>query len=266
MDTHSQTSAPRLLLLEDEPLARWVALKALEETGAQVIEAASCTEARQQLDTFGFDLLILDYRLPDGLGTSVAAYARDTGRHGPVILLSADAEDFSALSPESAFAAVLSKPLDVEALQRAVRKHVRGDETPAAAASDSVLWVDRFRLVALPEHADASCLTGISCTPEDKGWMALDLRPTTSLDTECMPLLDALAGQCLARGGRLALLGANAEIQRILQEHHDATPSYDRVPDTRALEALSRRLSSFCERSSLLASVIPRDSEAEPTS
>ena len=266
MDANTQTSAPHLLLMEDEPLARWVALKALEEIGTQVMEAASCTEARQHLDTFEFDLLILDYRLPDGLGTSVAAYAREIGRHGPVILLSADADDFSAdASAHPTFAAVLSKPLDVEALQRTVREQIQArSESPAqqTATTDTTTWVDRFRLVALPEHTDAAVIAAISCTPEDKGWIALDVRQTLSLSPECAPLLDTLAGQCLARGGRLALLGGNPDLIQRLRERSEAS-SYDRLPDARALEALSRRLSSFCERASLLASVIPRDVDTE---
>lgn len=268
METRQPFSTPRLLLMEDEPLARWVALKALEETGAQVLEAASCAEARRLLETFDFELLILDYRLPDGLGTAVAAYARETGYGRPIILLSADAGEFSAgASSEAAFSAVLQKPLNVEELQRTVREQIQAGADPAGEPADpaeNTVWVDRFRLIAMPEQTDARRVAAIACTPKDKGWIALDLRQTVAIELECAPLLNTLAEQCLAQGGRLALMGAPPEVAHMVQEWKEPR-IYDLVPDTRALEALSRRLSSFCERLSLLDSVVPRDSEAMPS-
>lgn len=251
--------------MEDEPLARWVALKALEEIGADVLEADSCAEARRLLDTYRVDLLILDYRLPDGVGTSVAEYARHAEFHGPVILLSADADDFAAGTSPVAFSSVLSKPLNVEELQSAVRSHFQSMEKPAEPAGprEETAWVDRFRLIPMPEQVTPAELAPICSTADDKGWIALDLRSTATVSTDCVPLLNALAEQCLAQGGRLAVLSGNPAI--LQAEKQSAGRLYDLLPDPRALEALSRRLSSFCERSFLLASVIPRDTEALPS-
>lgn len=254
--------------MEDEPLARWVALKALEEIGADVLEADSCTEARRLLDTYRVDLLILDYRLPDGVGTSVAEYARQAEFHGPIVLLSADADDFTANASPVAFSAVLSKPLNVEELQTTVRSLFQSMEKPAESSEpggprEETAWADRFRLITMPERLTPTELAPITCTPADKGWIALDLRATTDVSADCLPLLNTLAEQCLAQGGRLALLSGTPAIIHADEQGSDRL--YDLLPDPRALEALSRRLSSFCERSFLLASVIPRDTEAMPS-
>jgi len=259
------SSGPRILLMEDEPLARWLARKALEETGAQVVEAASCAEALRHLETVAFNLLVLDYRLPDGNGASVATSAREGGCRCPILLLSADADDFAteASAPDSLFSGVLSKPLDVDELQRAVQQYCSPSESSASGVEEATTkraWVDRFCVIPMPRQMTAGDLSALAPVPEDKGWIALDLRETESIEPECAAKLDALAETCLALGGRLALLGAQPELVRLLREQ-GAPPAFDALPDVRALEALSRRLSSFCERSSLLDAVISADSE-----
>lgn len=270
MDAQALSSfGPRILLMEDEPLARWLALKALEETGAQVVEAATCEEARRHLETVSFDLLVLDYRLPDGDGASVAKSAREGGCRCPILLLSADADDFAAdvSAPNSLFSGVLSKPLDVDAFQHAVKHHCAASKSSASGMEEAAVkrtWVDRFCVVPMPPQIMANDLSALAPGPDDKGWMALDLRQTVSLEPECASKLNALAEACLALGGRLALLGAQPELVRRLREQ-EALPAFDALPNVRALEVLSRRLSSFSERSSLLASVISADQEvAEP--
>ncbi|MDD2235622.1 MAG: response regulator [Kiritimatiellae bacterium] len=259
------SSGPRILLMEDEPLARWLALKALEETGAQVVEAATCEEALRHLETYAFDLLVLDYRLPDGNGASVAASARENGVCCPILLLSADADDFAAevSAPDSLFSGVLTKPLDVDELQRAVQKYCSASGSSASDVEGAAVrraWVERFCVVPMPPAMTADDLSALAPGPEDKGWLALDLRQTVSLEPECAGKLEALVEACLAQGGRLALLGAQPELVHLLRQQ-STPPAFDALPDIRALEALSRRLSSFCERSSLLASVISANPE-----
>ena len=82
-------------LVEDDPLARWITRKALEEAGAAVTEAEDCAVARDMIDRMRFNLLVLDYRLPDGNGLDVLRYVRSKGHDDKAIVLSAEADIFN---------------------------------------------------------------------------------------------------------------------------------------------------------------------------
>jgi DNA-binding NtrC family response regulator len=56
----------RVLVVDDEPLIRWSLAELLAESGHSVIEAADGASAVRALNGDGpFDVVLLDYRLPD---------------------------------------------------------------------------------------------------------------------------------------------------------------------------------------------------------
>jgi CheY-like chemotaxis protein len=64
----ARPGVPRILVVEDEALIRFVIADALRELGASVVEAASADEAWQYLTAGGsVDLVFTDHRMPGSM-------------------------------------------------------------------------------------------------------------------------------------------------------------------------------------------------------
>jgi DNA-binding NtrC family response regulator len=81
-------SARRVLIVDDEPLIRWSLAERLRGDGYDIVEAGTATQAIELADQ-GFDLVLLDYRLPDGDGLAVLRQLRDVDPDTLVIMLTA---------------------------------------------------------------------------------------------------------------------------------------------------------------------------------
>jgi two-component system response regulator AtoC len=77
-----------ILVVDDEKLIRWSLKERLDGLGHRVLEAADVAEARVRLED-GPDLVLLDYRLPDGNGLAFLSEIREALPDALVILMTA---------------------------------------------------------------------------------------------------------------------------------------------------------------------------------
>lgn len=84
-------SAARILVVEDEPKVRAAVAEGLAMEDWTVKTAANGREALQQLRREPFDLVVLDWMLPDIDGLGVIAEARRAGTVTPVLMVTARA-------------------------------------------------------------------------------------------------------------------------------------------------------------------------------
>ena len=81
--------AMRLLVVEDEPKMARMLQRGLSEEGHQVDVCVSGEAARQQAFDVPYDVVVLDWGLPDVDGVSVLRDWRTRGLQTPVLLLTA---------------------------------------------------------------------------------------------------------------------------------------------------------------------------------
>jgi DNA-binding NtrC family response regulator len=81
----------RILVVDDEPLIRWSVAETLAECGHEVVEAADGRAARGAIceSARRFDVVVLDYRLPDSEDLSLLACIRTQAPDTRVILMTA---------------------------------------------------------------------------------------------------------------------------------------------------------------------------------
>ena len=123
-------SSFQILIAEDEPALRFLLLETLEDEGYQVTEAEDGGLAREKLAGQSYDLIILDYMMPEATGIEVCEWLRGSGginEDKPVILLTAKAQEKDRLRAEQAGVTLyISKPFSPLQLLDAVEELLSG--------------------------------------------------------------------------------------------------------------------------------------------
>jgi CheY-like chemotaxis protein len=87
-------SVYKILLADDEMVLRFLLTETLSDEGYEITEVEDGKEAVERLEKETFDLVILDYMMPELTGVEVCEWLRNTdqaNRNIPVILLTAKA-------------------------------------------------------------------------------------------------------------------------------------------------------------------------------
>lgn len=86
----------KILIAEDEIALRFLLSETLVDEGYEVKETADGQEAIERLQEETYDLIILDYMMPEKTGVEVCSWLRKTdnpNQQTPVILLTAKAQE-----------------------------------------------------------------------------------------------------------------------------------------------------------------------------
>ncbi len=123
----------RILLAEDNLINQRLARYTLERQGHRVVVAATGPEALAALEREPFDLVLMDVQMPemDGLEATATIRRREegTGKHMPIIALTAHAmKGDRERCLEAGMDGYVSKPIEADALWRAIREVVRPRE------------------------------------------------------------------------------------------------------------------------------------------
>src|SRR5881275_1361888 len=144
---------PNLLVVDDDARLRELLRRYLSDNGFRVTAAAAATEARANLASFAFDLIVLDVMMPGDSGLDLtrelrgAAGPGDGRRHIPILLLTAMGEPEDRVNGlEQGADDYLAKPFEPRELVLRIRNILQRRPEPAGVAGEVRFGIFRFDL------------------------------------------------------------------------------------------------------------------------
>ncbi|WP_022871538.1 response regulator transcription factor [Yaniella halotolerans] len=141
----SQSYEAKLLVVDDEPNIRELLSTSLRFAGFDVIAASNGREALEAAETHNPDLAVLDVMLPDMDGFSVTRKLRATGRHFPVVFLTARDETEDKVTGLTVGGDdYVTKPFSLDEVVARIRAVLR--RTAPAEDDEAIMVVDDLEL------------------------------------------------------------------------------------------------------------------------
>ena len=111
----------KVLVVDDEQLVRWFLERALTKGNHEVITASNIFEASEKLASGDIDLILLDFRMPEGNGTELIK-KMDNSANGPrIIVCSAFVTAEIETELKSNGICILRKPFKLDELNNALK-------------------------------------------------------------------------------------------------------------------------------------------------
>jgi two-component system nitrogen regulation response regulator GlnG len=143
---------PAVLIVDDEPSIRFVLSRTCERAGVAHEAVGSAEEARDRLRQGDFGLVLLDVRLPGDDGLKLLSEI--AGRADAPFVVMMTAEDTMRTAVEAMKRGAvdyLTKPFDLERVERIVRDLAAEREAPEPRAPQGERAGHRYKDIALPE-------------------------------------------------------------------------------------------------------------------
>ena len=128
MSVTKHQDAPHILLVEDEPELSRIYSGVLSRAGYRVTAVHSVSEAIDILKEEPILLVVTDWYLPDGNGSSVCEKAREQNPQMPVLLISGQANTHTLLENSTVVNAWLSKPVLADSLLSTVSQLLKNNK------------------------------------------------------------------------------------------------------------------------------------------
>jgi DNA-binding NtrC family response regulator len=113
----------RVLVVEDENLIRWAVAETLTDAGHTVIEAPDAATALRAVDQTSerFDVVVLDFRLPDSDDLSLVERIRRQAPSSAIVMMTAfGTSQMTEAAKVAGVYEVIGKPFDVGAVAELV--------------------------------------------------------------------------------------------------------------------------------------------------
>src|SRR5437762_1148206 len=259
--------APTILVVDDEQLIRWSLTERLTAEGYRVIEAETAAGALAKHDE-GVDLVLLDYRLPDGDGLSVLKRIKERDSDTLVILLPAYASVDAAVDAmkHGAYhfankpfnldevALLVEKALETTRLRREVRALRASQAQPYSfdrivGEGPAVVAVKALLKKVASSPASTVLLTGESGTGKDLAAKVLHYNSARAskpfMNITCSALPEALMESELFGHERGAFTGADRQKRGLLEMADGGTVFLDEIGEM--VPGLQAKLLRFLE-------------------
>jgi two-component system, NtrC family, response regulator AtoC len=259
--------APTILVVDDEALIRWSLKDRLSEEGYRVIEADTAGAALARSEE-GVDLVLLDYKLPDGDGLQVLKTLKERDPDILVILLTAFSSIETAVEAMKhgayhyankpfnldEIALLVDKALETTRLRREVRTLRASQAQPYSfdrivGASPTLVAIKSLMRKVASSPASTVLLNGESGTGKDLAAKVIHYNSTRAqrpfMNITCSALPEALLESELFGHERGAFTGADRQKRGLLESADGGTVFLDEIGEM--VPGLQAKLLRFLE-------------------
>jgi two-component system, NtrC family, response regulator AtoC len=260
--------AATILVVDDEQLIRWSLASRLQDEGYRVLEAETATDALKRFREGGVDLVLLDYKLPDGDGLDVLRQIKTSSPDTLVILLTAHSSIELAVAAMKQGAhhyankpfnldeivLLVEKALETTQLRREVRALRSSQAQPYSldrivGDSDAMVAVRMLLKKIAASPASTVLLTGESGTGKDLAAKVLhyasDRATKSFMNITCSALPENLLESELFGHERGAFTGADRQKRGLFETADGGSVFLDEIGEM--VPALQAKLLRFLE-------------------